>query len=429
MLSNLLQLTVQYFNYPTEIKLWVNIENENDNYPKITLNVVAQHYDYGNAYKNWNDFLTLSSDRFEKIHPDIETDFEIPACYERYMEIYPKKFEYGYFANIIDWLIFYLEECYNLGAKDLLDERLMTKINDIYKFKFIIEDKIFELNEINNKTRGFRFQMNDDFVNSIDVFTITLDTSKLTRTKSENILQIHFEIDKKLNNFRPILLHSQPIPHLKEMSIDYKISYNCSLLVTKTKRLHLEPPYSQCSHYRSDTKRPFNALSHMQCYRHCLRSFAQNNNQLNCTPFLIDDMITELDFFTEKNIYCKTEKRVLFNKLVFKEDVLKKCYNKCPNDCLTVDYSYVAQRRDSEMNYLLETSNRSEVSIVWDSRQPMLSYIEESVLSFTDYLVNCGGLLGLWFGTNANDLFIKLIELKIISKLWLHFKILISQLF
>ena len=48
-------------------------------------------------------------------------------------------------------------------------------------------------------------------------------------------------------------------------------------------------------------------------------------------------------------------------------------------------------------------SNRSEVSIVWDSRQPMLSYIEESVLSFTDYLVNCGGLLGIWFVTNTRQ--------------------------
>ena len=55
-------------------------------------------------------------------------------------------------------------------------------------------------------------------------------------------------------------------------------------------------------------------------------------------------------------------------------------------------------------------------SLIWDSTQPMFAYNEESVMSFTDFLVNCGGLIGLWFGTNANDLIIWLIEWTIVDK-------------
>ena len=219
----------------------------------------------------------------------------------------------------------------------------------------------------------------------------------------------------------PIIFHSQPIYHSKEMSmIDSKKPLNYTILLSKTKRLYLGPPYSQCNHYRSDTKRPFNierTVSHLQCFRHCLRTFAQNNNQTNCTPLFIDKMISEFDFFTEDKEICTFEKRLIFEALVIEENIQKKCLQLCPRDCLIVDYSYDIRRSDSEMDFLFKTNNRSEVSIVWDSRQPMLSYIEESVLSFTDYLVICGGLLGLWFGTNANDLFIKLIESRFIFEL------------
>ena len=304
----------------------------------------------------------------------------------------------------------------------------MRKINDRYKFTFITEDKKFGLIDINYKTRGFYINKLYGHEDGRSVFTVTLDSSKIVNKKGNTIMQIHFELDH-IKNFKSILLHSQSIPHMKEMNmIDFKITHNYTLVVTKTKRSYLGPPYSQCSHYRSDTKRPFNALSHMQCYRHCLRTFAQNDNRLNCTRLFIDDIITELDLFSETTVFCKYDKLSTFNEWINNEGI-SKCHHLCPNDCLTVDYSYEIQRTDSEINLLFETSNRSEVSIVWDSRQPMLSYIEESVLSFTDYLVNCGGLLGLWFGTNANDLFIRLIKTKILFKLWSRFKTSSRQLY
>ena len=48
--------------------------------------------------------------------------------------------------------------------------------------------------------------------------------------------------------------------------------------------------------------------------------------------------------------------------------------------------------------------------IVWDSHQLMFAYIDEPVITFTQYLVFCGGLMGLWFGQSLKDMFSLLID-------------------
>ena len=35
--------------------------------------------------------------------------------------------------------------------------------------------------------------------------------------------------------------------------------------------------------------------------------------------------------------------------------------------------------------------------LIWDSNEVMIAYIDEPVMTFTDYLVFCGGPMGLWF--------------------------------
>ena len=47
-----------------------------------------------------------------------------------------------------------------------------------------------------------------------------------------------------------------------------------------------------------------------------------------------------------------------------------------------------------------------EENIIWDTTQPTFSYLEKPVLTFTGYLVYCGGLVGLWFGTSAQDVLV-----------------------
>ena len=71
----------------------------------------------------------------------------------------------------------------------------------------------------------------------------------------------------------------------------------------------------------------------------------------------------------------------------------------------------------------METNNYSEYfnflekyhlerSLVSDSTQPMFVYNEESILSFTEYMCYCGGLIGLWFGTSAKDIVFILIRFR-----------------
>ncbi len=43
------------------------------------------------------------------------------------------------------------------------------------------------------------------------------------------------------------------------------------------------------------------------------------------------------------------------------------------------------------------------VQLFWDKHYPLISYIETLVMTFTEYLCYCGGLFGIWFGTNANQ--------------------------
>ena len=104
-----------------------------------------------------------------------------------------------------------------------------------------------------------------------------------------------------------IILHSQPVPNFQEIpSVDQLISSgNYSLVITKIFRQYMEPPFGECSNYRPNIYQYFNASSHMQCYRQCLRHFGEKH--YNCTPLLIDGSFNELDFPTNDNTFCKNE--------------------------------------------------------------------------------------------------------------------------
>ena len=147
-----------------------------------------------------------------------------------------------------------------------------------------------------------------------------------------------------------ILLHSQPIPHFQEMSSTMSktkpLSENHTLIVSKTLRTYLEHPFGNCSYYYPKTVRPFNASSYMQCYRLCIRDFAEK--LFNCVPLFIDDSISEFDFPTNDKTLCPFEKFVALNNIT-KNQLFSKCNNYCPKDCLTVDYSSVVKRTDSQI--------------------------------------------------------------------------------
>ena len=67
--------------------------------------------------------------------------------------------------------------------------------------------------------------------------------------------------------------------------------------------------------------------------------------------------------------------------------------------------------RENQNNEIHKQNDRIiQKSLYWDSTQPMFVYKEEPVLSFIEYMVYLGGLIGLWFGTSANDVITILLD-------------------
>ena len=101
--------------------------------------------------------------------------------------------------------------------------------------------------------------------------------------------------EKKHLSIQNVLFHSQPIPHLKEMSSfgSYIADNNQSRVMSKILRSYLEPPFGNCSDYRSNSGQPYNAISHMDCYRKCLAH--HSNERLGCVPLFIAETIHERD--------------------------------------------------------------------------------------------------------------------------------------
>jgi hypothetical protein len=137
----------------------------------------------------------------------------------------------------------------------------------------------------------------------------------------------------------------------------------------------------------------------------------------------------ELDLFNinNKTNFCNKKQLYEYNLSNRKTEFIRKCNINCPKDCLTVDYSYTIRKSDSQTSnefwYKIPRNQRFyKISLFWDSIQPMHEYFEEPIMSFTDYLCSAGGLFGLWFGTNAKDFIIWLIETQFWIKFWRKFK-------
>ena len=93
-------------------------------------------------------------------------------------------------------------------------------------------------------------------------------------------------------------------------------------------------------------------------------------------------------------------------KQLFKDKLKDKCMELCSEECLKEEYSFRLTESNSMSgidHWLRQREDQRLYSklIEWDSSEPMFAYTEEPVTTFSDYLVNCGGLMGLWFGTSA----------------------------
>ena len=228
-----------------------------------------------------------------------------------------------------------------------------------------------------------------------------------------------------------ILFHHQPIPtenDWKVFDFEMKRGFNYTIFLSKTLRQRLHNSNALCNDYELTSKRFWNAKSYIQCYRKCIQY--KHKTLFGCIPLFIDRYITELDFDSVDYEFCGfetfSERR---NNLT---EFRKYCRRICPKDCFNVEYhsiykksenyfgnqqwfDYPAIKPPNVKGFTIEKPDNFyerpvERRIVWDTSKPMFAYIDEPVLTFTAYLVYCGGLMGLWFGQSVHDLIVLIIN-------------------
>ena len=202
--------------------------------------------------------------------------------------------------------------------------------------------------------------------------------------------------------------------------------FNYTIALSKTSHQYLSPPYGQCNTYKGDSIHPFDASNSIQCYRKCIQW--RHKNLLNCVPIFIYNLMNENSFKSLNTNVCNiTSFDIRYN---ISNEMNKFCHNFCPKDCFNVEYKSkaikseihfdnqkwfdfqlpdIVKQRIGRMGANVENNVRFvlrpvERRIIWDSSEPIFAYTDEPVLTFTQFLVNFGGLMGLWFGQSVTDI-------------------------
>ena len=203
---------------------------------------------------------------------------------------------------------------------------------------------------------------------------------------------------------------------IKRNNEQFNIDKNISIVVKKSSHQYMSPPFGQCYDYRIPDKTIYNGMSYMECYRKCLTH--QYIKNWECVPYMMDNFITEYDSTNDETKRCSTIREEVIIRKRDERDFVEKCLKICPKECFRVEYSSKLKQRETCFdNQVWLSSYKSkpfsvplERVIVWDSSEPMFAYIDEPVMTFTTFLVNCGGLMGLWFGQSLKDMFSLLID-------------------
>jgi len=97
--------------------------------------------------------------------------------------------------------------------------------------------------------------------------------------------------------------------------------------------------------------------------------------------------------FIDKNILIRIDSKYLII-----------CTNLCPINCIEEEFILI-EGNERHSNVML-----MKLTLSWDESKPFVTNREIPVMTFTDLFYYIGGLFGMWFGINANQIFIKLME-------------------
>ena len=324
-------------------------------------------------------------------------------------------FEWDYDSNVCNGnqLLYKFIDCLtenNISSKDLFSNEVIESYKIISNYSVIISGNDNQKRSIDNNVYYLELDMCQVSLNFFNTIQIdNLDKNRNSRSFLKLNYSINIGLEPKvyliLNSFNTLKSYQM---EYKDVSVDIR---NETILVTKTMHQNIKAPYGDCSDYQG---RLFNSTNQWQCYRQCIKTLAQK--KFNCKPVFIENTLHELD--SDYYLDCNSSVQRKFDEYFQTYNISSKCINICPKNCLNIDFQMNVIREDKSHENITKRYNNIQKTFVWDTTQPMFVYKEVPVLSFIEYMVYLGGLVGLWFGTSAKDLVTILLDKTFWLNLW-----------
>jgi hypothetical protein len=223
--------------------------------------------------------------------------------------------------------------------------------------------------------------------------------------KQRPIIEISSNSSEVDRNYLYIATNKNYLKNFKTVSFFITLNTSAEFTLTKNSFQFLEFPYkSRCSYYESrDTI--FSSLSHEHCVRNCLRNYCEIKMNCSCFVTILNEKVIEIrtNLDENNNNICSNNN----NLLSFYKKYEKFCTNLCPIDC--IDDEFIITNKHDYKNPKID-SKIWKLKLFWYDSKPLIINRETPVITFTDYFCYIGGLFGMWFGINANQLFEKLKE-------------------
>jgi len=232
--------------------------------------------------------------------------------------------------------------------------------------------------------------LNENFAKKADSLRIYINSTKNSRIDLNIIIEKGFDVRQKFY-FSSLI-------------------ENKEFFLVKKSFEFLEFPYESNCIYYDGPKTPFNSLSHEHCIRQCIRYHCQI--KLNCSCTALDLKIYETDYGYNNMNFCRN-----FSELSnFRDNYKKLCTHLCPIDCIRNEYEGTVAKRN---HYSALDKGSFGVTLDWDQSKPFLINKETPVMNFLNYFCYIGGLFGIWFGISANQLYLYLMEKRLLFYLYL----------
>ena len=294
------------------------------------------------------------------------------------------------------------------GSDTILDISNRTFINRTYKSVSI------DTNDNKYITKNIGFSLNNHYSNlSLDqhhhthnqdgqpLFTIIFnDYETLKNTINMNIRL----------NMLSFSIHSQQdlLSGFSRWTPIYLKRINGAVIISKMVTTYLGRPYGTCSSYGHSSDNRFDAISSDHCLRKCYQY--QCYRHLHCIPVFFRNFSSQYDLWLPNSDKCNSTETIRCETLSTENRFVELCSNKCPKDCLNVQYKHrlISNQLITLMTfqeYSIGFDQYKQIPIYWDSTVPDIYLVETPSLYFIELLIKFGGLLGLFHGIYLQQIF------------------------